>query len=57
VRGVTRQHEDVVAFAARQVLDMASPSNVVLTNPELLQRMLRMGGINLVRGAQNLVED
>jgi len=36
---------------------MASPSNVVLTNPELLQRMLRMGGINLVRGAQNLVED
>jgi len=57
VRGVTRQHEDVVAFAARQVLDMASPSNFVPTNPELLQRTLRMGGMNLVRGAQNLVED
>ena len=57
VRGVTRQHEDVVSFAARQVLDMASPSNFVATNPELLQRTLRQGGMNLVRGAQNLVED
>ena len=55
--GVTRQHEDVVSFAARQVLDMASPSNFVATNPELLQRTLRQGGMNLVRGAQNLVED
>ena len=57
VRGVTRQHEDVVSFAARQVLDMASPSNFVATNPELFQRTLRQGGMNLVRGAQNLVED
>ena len=57
VRGVTRQHEDVVAFAARQVLDMASPSNFVPTNPELLHRTLRQCGLNLVRGAQNLVED
>jgi polyhydroxyalkanoate synthase len=57
VRGVTRQHEDVVAFAARQILDTLSPSNFVATNPELLQQTARTGGANILRGVQNLVED
>ncbi len=57
VRGVTQQHENVVEFAARQILDMVSPSNFLLTNPELLQKTLEQGGTNLVRGAQNLFED
>ncbi len=57
VRGVTQQHENVVAFAARQVLDMLSPSNFLLTNPELSRRTIEQGGMNLVHGAQNLVED
>jgi Poly-beta-hydroxybutyrate polymerase (PhaC) N-terminus len=38
VRGVSKQHENMVAFTARQLLDMASPSNFLLTNPELLDR-------------------
>jgi len=57
VRGVARQNENAVEFAARQVLDMFSPSNFLLTNPELLQRTLQHGGMNLVRGAQHMVED
>ncbi len=57
IRGVTRQHENMVEFATRQMLDMVSPSNFLLTNPELLQQTLRRGGGNLVQGAQNLVED
>ena len=57
VRGVTKQHENVVEFASRQILDMFSPSNFLLTNPELLQRTLEQGGMNLVRGAQNFLED
>jgi polyhydroxyalkanoate synthase subunit PhaC len=57
IRGVTKQHEQVLTFATRQVLDMASPSNFLLTNPVLLQRTLEEGGMNLVRGARNLVED
>ena len=57
VYGVTRQHEDVVAFAARQILDMFSPSNFIPTNPEILQHTVKSGGMNLVSGLQNLVED
>jgi polyhydroxyalkanoate synthase len=57
VRGVTKQHENVVEFAARQILDVFAPSNFLLTNPELQQHTLRQGGMNLLRGAQNFLED
>ena len=57
VRGVTKQHEDAVQFAARQILDVFAPSNFLLTNPELLQHTLRQGGMNLVRGARNFQQD
>jgi polyhydroxyalkanoate synthase len=57
VRGVTRQHENMVAFTTRQWLDVFSPSNLVATNPELLARTQQEFGLNLVRGAQNLLED
>ncbi len=57
VHGITRQHERMVAFTARQWLDMVSPSNFILTNPELLERTMREGGLNLVRGAGNFVDD
>ncbi len=57
VRGVTRQHENVVEFAARQMLDMIAPSNFLATNPELMQQTVSQGGMNFVRGAQNFAED
>lgn len=57
VRGVTRQHERMVAFGARQFLDMASPANFIPTNPEVLTRTQREGGMNLVRGALNFIDD
>ncbi|MCP4382481.1 MAG: alpha/beta fold hydrolase [Hyphomicrobiales bacterium] len=57
VEGVTRQHEDVVSFVARQILDTTAPSNFVLTNPEVLQRTIGTGGKNLVTGHANLFED
>jgi polyhydroxyalkanoate synthase len=57
VRGVTKQHEKAVEYAARQILDIFAPSNFLLTNPELQQHTLRQGGMNLVRGAQNLLQD
>ena len=57
VHGVTKQHENVVEFVSRQILDMVSPSNFLMTNPEILQRTIEHGGINLVHGVQNFFED
>ena len=57
IRGVTKQHENMVEFISRQALDMFSPSYFLLTNPEALQQTLRKGGMNLLRGLRNLTED
>ncbi|WP_184532954.1 MULTISPECIES: alpha/beta fold hydrolase [unclassified Variovorax] len=57
VRGVSKHHEDQVAFVARQWLDMVSPSNFVATNPEVLKQTLLTGGANLANGWINWVRD
>ena len=57
VRGVSPHNENVVSFVARQLLDVASPSNFVLTNPELLATTVEQSGENLVRGGIHLMED
>jgi polyhydroxyalkanoate synthase subunit PhaC len=57
VPGVERRHEEWVAFAARQWLDMLSPSNGLLSNPVVLARTRREGGANLLRGAAHAWED
>jgi polyhydroxyalkanoate synthase subunit PhaC len=57
VRGVSKQHEQIVEFTSRQILDMFAPSNFPLTNPEILRRTMTTGGANLVEGFRNLIED
>jgi poly[(R)-3-hydroxyalkanoate] polymerase subunit PhaC len=57
VRGVTAKHENMVEFAARQMLDVFAPSNFPATNPEILRRTIEQGGTNFVAGFQNLLED
>jgi polyhydroxyalkanoate synthase subunit PhaC len=57
VRGVTRHHEEVATFTARQILDIFSPSNFVLTNPEVLDATMKSGGLNLLQGSQNWWRD
>jgi len=57
VKGVTPQHENEVTFGVRQMLDVFSPSNSPLTNPEVLAKTFSEGGMNLVRGWQNFIED
>jgi polyhydroxyalkanoate synthase subunit PhaC len=57
IRGVSRQHENAVTFAARQLLDIGAPSNFISTNPSVLNRTFSKGGMNLVRGFWNFLED
>ena len=46
-----------VDFYSRQFVDAMSPSNFVLTNPEVLRKTAESGGENLVRGLNNLLAD
>jgi polyhydroxyalkanoate synthase len=39
------------------MLDVFSPSNFPLTNPEVLAKTVSEGGMNLLRGWQNFMED
>ena len=57
VGGVDPQHQAAVEFTARQLLDTVSPSNFILTNPEVLNKTLASGGANLITGFSNLLED
>ncbi len=55
--GMSRRNEQALSTAVRQVFDMMSPSNMLWTNPEVIARTTQEGGVNLIRGAQNLAED
>ena len=57
VDGVSKHHEDVVSFMARQLLDVFSPVNFPLTNPAVLETTVEQGGMNFIRGASNFFED
>ena len=57
VRGVSRHHEDVAAFTTRQWLDMWSPSNFPMSNPQVLKETLTTGGANLANGFANWSRD
>jgi polyhydroxyalkanoate synthase subunit PhaC len=46
-----------VDFYTRQFVDAMSPSNFVLTNPEVLRKTAETGGENLLRGLNNLLGD
>ena len=50
----TRQKID---FSTRQYINAISPTNFVLTNPEVLEETIKTRGENLVKGLQNLIED
>lgn len=57
VPGVGHKTEETATFAARQWLDIFSPSNLPWLNPEVLQATSQEGGMNLVRGGMNWFDD
>jgi len=57
VDGLPAESEKKVAFFTRQYVDALSPSNFLLTNPQVLRETVASGGQNLVRGLNNLLAD
>ena len=55
--GVSEHHLQVVNFTTRQILDMLSPANNPVTNPEVIRRTITMGGQNFLRGFTNWLQD
>ena len=44
-------------FYSRQFVDAMSPTNFLLTNPEVLRKTAETGGENLIKGLNNLLTD
>ena len=57
VEGLDKKTAYKVDFYTRQFVDALSPSNFVMTNPEVLRTTLASGGKNLLKGLENLLED
>ncbi|MBU3993792.1 MAG: alpha/beta fold hydrolase [Alphaproteobacteria bacterium] len=57
IAGVSKHHEDVVAFSTRQLLDTAAPTNFLATNPVLQKKIVKTGGKCLLDGARHWAKD
>jgi polyhydroxyalkanoate synthase len=57
VDGLEPKTAQKIDFYSRQFVNALSPSNFVLTNPEVLRKTQETGGENLVRGLNNLLTD
>ena len=57
VEGLPQETQKKVDFFTRQYLDALSPSNFILTNPQVLRETVNSGGQNLIRGLNNLLQD
>ncbi|MDO9712404.1 PHA/PHB synthase family protein [Paracraurococcus lichenis] len=57
VDGLDPKAAQKVDFYTRQFVDAMSPSNFLLTNPEVLRRTAETGGENLLKGLSHLLAD
>ena len=57
VKGLDEETGRKVDFYTRQFVDALSPSNFVMTNPEVLRATIDSRGENLIRGIENLLDD
>lgn len=57
VEGIEHKEKTKLDFAIKQFVDAMSPSNFVLTNPEVLRTTIEQRGENLIRGLENVIAD
>jgi polyhydroxyalkanoate synthase len=57
LRGMNAHHQELAAMLARQWVDLLSPANFGLANPEVLERTVATRGGNLMQGLANAADD
>ena len=57
VEGLDPKTAQKVDFYTRQFIDAMSPTNFIMTNPEVLRKTAETGGENLLKGLSNLLGD
>ncbi len=57
VEGMDDKSKSQLKFYTRQFVNALSPSNFIVTNPEVLQKTLSTKGENLVNGLNNMLND
>lgn len=57
IPGINAANKRIVSFRTKQFLDALSPSNFMLTNPDLFQETLKTHGENLICGTQLALQD
>jgi polyhydroxyalkanoate synthase len=55
--GLNADKKEKLVFYTKLFADALSPTNFLMTNPEVLKETLKTGGENLVKGLENLVAD
>ncbi|MGB7405663.1 MAG: class I poly(R)-hydroxyalkanoic acid synthase, partial [Pacificimonas sp.] len=55
--GLDGKDRDKALFYTQQFVDAMSPSNYLLTNPEVLKQTVESGGENLLKGTEHLLRD
>ena len=55
--GLDPETRKKVDFYTKQYINAVSPTNFVLTNPEVFEETIRTRGENLIKGLQHLLED
>lgn len=56
-QGLDEKKKEKLLFSTKLFADALSPTNFLMTNPEVIKETLATGGGNLVRGLENLLED
>lgn len=55
--GLGKEKKEKLAFYTKFFADALSPTNFIMTNPEVLKETISTGGENLIRGLENLAKD
>jgi polyhydroxyalkanoate synthase len=61
IRGMDSHNVNLLHFALQQITETLNPLNIPATNPNVIQRTIEKGGLNLIEGfgklVQNLIEN